>query len=133
MYLVCCLDCFKFRLNLNSLSPTQIVVCCCKLNNTRDCMSIYEDKLAHIQVVNYWHSIAQMYTSEDTLAHNLGAQSNNFELYFTGLFSSTRMWSFFNFSKLHHTNLYLSTKNNTKMRPLCFIHIFWPQQKKQKK
>ena len=36
-------------------------------------MSIYSDKLAHVQVViNYQDSIAQMCTREDTLAHNLG-------------------------------------------------------------
>ena len=37
-------------------------------------MSIYSDKLAHIQVViNCPYFIAQMCTHEDTLAHNLGA------------------------------------------------------------
>ena len=37
-------------------------------------MSIYSDKLAHIQVViNSRYFIAQMCTCEDTLAHNLGA------------------------------------------------------------
>ena len=36
-------------------------------------MSIYSDKLAHIQVViNCRDSVAQMCTREDTLAHNLG-------------------------------------------------------------
>ena len=36
-------------------------------------MSIYSDKLAHVQIVNNCgYSIAQMYTREDTLAHNLG-------------------------------------------------------------
>ena len=44
-------------------------------------MSIYWDKLAHIQVfINCQYSIAQMYTREDTLPHNLGA------LYFDDLF-----------------------------------------------
>ena len=33
-------------------------------------MSIYSDKLAHIQVViNCWYSVAQMCTREDILAH----------------------------------------------------------------
>ena len=37
-------------------------------------MSIYSDKLAHIQVViNHQYSVAQMCTREDMLAHNLGA------------------------------------------------------------
>ena len=37
-------------------------------------MSIYSDKLAHIQVViNCRYSVAQLCTCEDTLAHNLGA------------------------------------------------------------
>ena len=37
-------------------------------------MSIYLDKLAHIQVViNCLYFVARMCTSEDTLAHNLGA------------------------------------------------------------
>ena len=37
-------------------------------------MSIYLDKLAHVQVgINCQYSIAQMCTREDTLAHNLGA------------------------------------------------------------
>ena len=37
-------------------------------------MSIYLDKLAHVQVViNCRHSVAQMCTREDTLAHILGA------------------------------------------------------------
>ena len=36
-------------------------------------MSIYSDKLAHIQVIiNCQYSIAQMCTREDTLAHILG-------------------------------------------------------------
>ena len=36
-------------------------------------MSIYSDKLAHVQVViNCWYSIAQMCTHEDTLTHYLG-------------------------------------------------------------
>ena len=35
-------------------------------------MSIYSDKLAHIQVIiNCLYSVAQMCTCEDTLAHNL--------------------------------------------------------------
>ena len=39
-------------------------------------MSIYWDKLAHIQVViNCRFSIAQMCTREDSLAHYLGAPS----------------------------------------------------------
>ena len=37
-------------------------------------MSIYSDKLAHVQVVINWpYFIAQMCTREDMLAHNLGA------------------------------------------------------------
>ena len=37
-------------------------------------MSIYSDKLAHIQVViNCRYSVAQMCTCEDMLAHILGA------------------------------------------------------------
>ena len=37
-------------------------------------MSIYLDKIAHVQVViNCQYSIAQMCIHEDTLAHNLGA------------------------------------------------------------
>ena len=37
-------------------------------------MSIYTDKLAHIQVViNCRYFVAQMCTHEDALAHNLGA------------------------------------------------------------
>ena len=37
-------------------------------------MSVYSDKLAHVQVVvNCRDSAAQMCTHEDTLAHNLGA------------------------------------------------------------
>ena len=37
-------------------------------------MSIYWDKLAHVQVViNCWYSVAQMCTREDMLAHILGA------------------------------------------------------------
>ena len=37
-------------------------------------MSIYLDKLAHVQVViNCLYSVAQMCTHEDTLTHNLGA------------------------------------------------------------
>ena len=37
-------------------------------------MSIYSDKLAHVQVViNCRFSVAQMCTHEDTLAHILGA------------------------------------------------------------
>ena len=37
-------------------------------------MSIYSDKLAHIQVViNCPDCIAQICTHEDTLTHNLGA------------------------------------------------------------
>ena len=37
-------------------------------------MSIYLDKLAHVQVViNCRYSFAQLCTCEDTLAHNLGA------------------------------------------------------------
>ena len=37
-------------------------------------MSIYSDKLAHVQVVIYCrYSVAQMCTCEDTLTHNLGA------------------------------------------------------------
>ena len=37
-------------------------------------MSIYPDKLAHVQVViNCRYSVAQMYTHEDTLVHYLGA------------------------------------------------------------
>ena len=36
-------------------------------------MSIYYDKLAHIQVViNCWYSVAQMCTREDMLAQYLG-------------------------------------------------------------
>ena len=36
-------------------------------------MSIYSDKLAHVQVViNCRYSVAQLCTREDTLAHNLG-------------------------------------------------------------
>ena len=36
-------------------------------------MSIYSDKLAHIQVViNCKYSVAQLYTREDTLFHYLG-------------------------------------------------------------
>ena len=36
-------------------------------------MSIYSDKLAHVQVViNYQYYAAQMCTREDMLAHNLG-------------------------------------------------------------
>ena len=38
-------------------------------------MSIYSDKLAHIQVIiNCQYSIAQMCTHEDLLAHYLGMQ-----------------------------------------------------------
>ena len=37
-------------------------------------MSIYYDKLVHVQVViNCLYSIAQMCNCEDTLAHNIGA------------------------------------------------------------
>ena len=37
-------------------------------------MSIYSDKLGHVQVViNCLYSIAHLCTSEATLAHNLGA------------------------------------------------------------
>ena len=37
-------------------------------------MSIYLDKLAHVQVViNCQYSVAQMCTREDTLTHYLGA------------------------------------------------------------
>ena len=37
-------------------------------------MSIYLDKLAHVQVViNCWFSVAQLCTREDMLAHILGA------------------------------------------------------------
>ena len=37
-------------------------------------ISIYSDKLAHIQVViNYRYSVAQLYTREDGLAYILGA------------------------------------------------------------
>ena len=37
-------------------------------------MSIYSDKLAHVQVIiNCQYSVAQMCTHEDTLAHDLGA------------------------------------------------------------
>ena len=37
-------------------------------------ISIYSDKLAHIQVViNCGYSVAQMCTRKDTLAHYLGA------------------------------------------------------------
>ena len=37
-------------------------------------MSIYSDKLAHVQVlINCQYSIAQLCTREDTLVHNLGA------------------------------------------------------------
>ena len=37
-------------------------------------MSIYSDKLAHVQgVIKCQDSVAQMCTREDTLAHNLGA------------------------------------------------------------
>ena len=37
-------------------------------------MSIYQDKLAHVQVIiNCQYSVAQMCTREDTLAHILGA------------------------------------------------------------
>ena len=37
-------------------------------------MSIYSDKLAHVQVViNCRYSLAQMCTREDTLAHNFEA------------------------------------------------------------
>ena len=37
-------------------------------------MSIYSDKIAHLQVVvNCQYSIAQMCTRKDTLAHYLGA------------------------------------------------------------
>ena len=35
-------------------------------------MSIYSDKLAHLQVVNCRYSVAQMCTREDMLGHNLG-------------------------------------------------------------
>ena len=36
-------------------------------------MSIYSDKLAHVQVViNSRDSVAQMCTREETLTHNLG-------------------------------------------------------------
>ena len=36
-------------------------------------MSIYSDKLAHVQVViNYPYLVAQKCTREDTLAHNIG-------------------------------------------------------------
>ena len=36
-------------------------------------MSIYLDKLAHVQVViNCWFSVAQLCTREDMLAHILG-------------------------------------------------------------
>ena len=46
-------------------------------------MSIYSDKVAYVQVViNCRYSVAQMYTSEDMLAHNLGA------LYFDDLVMS---------------------------------------------
>ena len=38
-------------------------------------MSIYSDKLAHVQVViNSPYSVAQMCTREETLAHKLGTQ-----------------------------------------------------------
>ena len=37
-------------------------------------MSIYSDKLAHVQVViNCRYSVAPMFNCEDTVAHNLGA------------------------------------------------------------
>ena len=37
-------------------------------------MSIYSDKLVHLQVViNFQYSVAQMDTREDTLTHFLGA------------------------------------------------------------
>ena len=37
-------------------------------------MSIYSDKLAHVQVIiNYRYSVSHMCTREDTLAHILGA------------------------------------------------------------
>ena len=53
-------------------------------------MSIYSDKLAHVQVViNYPYSVAQMCTSEDTLAHYLGAhfiyKSQYYSIYVTGV------------------------------------------------
>ena len=36
-------------------------------------MSIYSDKLAHVQVlINCQYSVAQMCTDEDTFTHNLG-------------------------------------------------------------
>ena len=38
-------------------------------------MSIYSDKLAHVQVViKSWYLVAQKCTREDMLAHNLGAR-----------------------------------------------------------
>ena len=37
-------------------------------------MSIYSNKLAHVQVIiNYQYSVSHMCTREDTLAHILGA------------------------------------------------------------
>ena len=57
-----------------TVSSSQNVVCCCKLNNTRVCDEHYSDKLAHIQVViNCRYSISQMCTREDMLAQYLGA------------------------------------------------------------
>ena len=38
-------------------------------------MSIYFDKLAHVQVVINWYFIAQLCTREDGLAYILGAPS----------------------------------------------------------
>ena len=41
-------------------------------------MSIYSNKLAHVQVIiNCQYSVAQMCTCEDTLAHILGALEND--------------------------------------------------------
>ena len=46
------------------------VVCCCKLNNTRDCDEHFSDKLAHVQVVkNCQKTDAPMCTREDPLAY----------------------------------------------------------------
>ena len=67
----------------NLLIDKNSVVCCWKLNNSQGCdehllhetvMSIYSDKLAHVQaLINCPYSIAQLCTHEDTLVHNLGA------------------------------------------------------------
>ena len=66
-------------------------------------MSIYWDKLAHVQVViNYPHSVAHLCTSEATLAHNLGALLFDDVMSYNSLTTDILFWAPFESRNIQH-------------------------------